>query len=245
MKYKALLMDIDGTLVKVGSLEVSSTVREAVTKASKLLHIGIATTRMLYRVPESITTLPFNGPSVIGSGAIVEFPSKRILFEKEVDEKDVAKVLTIVKKYPVTPSLRNNTSEVKNFRTTKVTGIKFLHVPDKYLEPMHKELSQIPTISLHRSADPIPHTTTLDVMHTSISKQTGIQRVAKILNISTQEIIGIGDHYNDFPLLMECGLKVAMGNAVDDLKAIANYIAPNVDNDGVADVINKFILNHD
>ena len=41
---------------------------------------------------------------------------------------------------------------------------------------------------------------------------------------------------------MACGLKVAMGNAVDDLKAIADYIAPTVDEDGVADVINKFIL---
>ncbi|HXS15232.1 MAG TPA: HAD hydrolase family protein, partial [Candidatus Saccharimonadales bacterium] len=62
-------------------------------------------------------------------------------------------------------------------------------------------------------------------------------------DISTEEIIGIGDGHNDFPLLMACGLKVAMGNAVDDLKAIADYIAPSVDEDGVADVIEKFILN--
>lgn len=44
------------------------------------------------------------------------------------------------------------------------------------------------------------------------------------------------------PLLMACGLRVAMGNAVEDLKAIADYIAPPVENDGVADVIEKFIL---
>lgn len=41
---------------------------------------------------------------------------------------------------------------------------------------------------------------------------------------------------------MACGLKVAMGNAVQDLKEIADYIAPSVDEDGIADVIEKFVL---
>lgn len=41
---------------------------------------------------------------------------------------------------------------------------------------------------------------------------------------------------------MASGLKVAMGNAVDDLKAIADYIAPSVNEDGIVDVIEKFIL---
>ena len=63
-----------------------------------------------------------------------------------------------------------------------------------------------------------------------------------MLNIKTDEIIGIGDGYNDFPLLMACGLKVAMGNAVEELKAIADYIAPSVEEDGVVDVINKFVV---
>jgi hydroxymethylpyrimidine pyrophosphatase-like HAD family hydrolase len=41
---------------------------------------------------------------------------------------------------------------------------------------------------------------------------------------------------------MASGLKVAMGNAIKDLKAIADYIAPSVEEDGVADVIEKFVL---
>ena len=55
-------------------------------------------------------------------------------------------------------------------------------------------------------------------------------------------MIGIGDGYNDFPLLMACGLKIAMGNAVEDLKAIADFIVPSVEQDGVAHAINRFIL---
>ena len=65
---------------------------------------------------------------------------------------------------------------------------------------------------------------------------------ATFVRIEQYEIIGVGDGYNDFPLLMACGLKVAMGNATEDLKEIADYIAPTVDEDGVADVIEKFVL---
>ena len=47
---------------------------------------------------------------------------------------------------------------------------------------------------------------------------------------------------NDIPLLNICGLKVAMGNADKKLKSIAHHIAPSVDEDGVAHVVEKFIL---
>ena len=66
--------------------------------------------------------------------------------------------------------------------------------------------------------------------------------LGKILNIRTHEIIGIGDGPNDFPLLMASGLKVAMGNAIPDLKAIADYVTATVEEDGVAQVIEKFVL---
>lgn len=56
--------------------------------------------------------------------------------------------------------------------------------------------------------------------------------------------MAVGDGYNDYPLLMAAGFKVAMGNAVPEVKAIADYIAPSVDEDGAADVIEKFILNN-
>ena len=83
----------------------------------------------------------------------------------------------------------------------------------------------------------------VDVTDQSVSKMHGISEVFEILGISREDAIGVGDSYNDFPLLMACGLKVAMGNAIDELKSIADYIAPSVDDDGVTDVIEKFVLN--
>ena len=53
-------------------------------------------------------------------------------------------------------------------------------------------------------------------------------------------MVGVGDSYNDFPLLMACGLKAAMGNSVKEILDIADYVAPSVDDDGLANVIEKY-----
>ncbi len=80
------------------------------------------------------------------------------------------------------------------------------------------------------------------IYNSSATKQHAIFEIANIIGIQTHDIIAVGDGYNDFPLLMAAGLKIAMGNAVEDLKAIADYIAPPVEQDGVAHIIERFVL---
>src|SRR3990167_5395279 len=80
------------------------------------------------------------------------------------------------------------------------------------------------------------------ITHKEATKHHAAQELARILGIDTSEMIGVGDARNDVPLLHICGLKVAMGNADNKLKRVAHYIAPSVDEDGVAHVVDKFIL---
>ena len=62
-----------------------------------------------------------------------------------------------------------------------------------------------------------------------------------LYGISKEETLTIGDHNNDIELLQSGGVKVAMGNATDELKAIADYVTDTVDNDGFAKAIEKFV----
>jgi len=80
------------------------------------------------------------------------------------------------------------------------------------------------------------------ITHKNASKQHAAEKLAQMLNVETSEVIGVGDARNDAPLLSACGLRVAMGNADNKLKKIADYVAPTVDEDGVAYVIEKFII---
>lgn len=115
-----------------------------------------------------------------------------------------------------------------------------------YEEPLINKaidiLSDIPTIKVNKTHGGREKKFSFLISHAEATKLHGIYEVGKQLSIKRHEIIGVGDSGNDFPLLMASGLKVAMGNAIEDLKAVADYIAPTVDDDGVADVIEKYIL---
>ena len=73
-------------------------------------------------------------------------------------------------------------------------------------------------------------------------KGLGVLALAKAKGIKPEEIIAIGDSENDLAMLKVVGLPVAMGNAVDSVKAVAKYITDTNINDGVAKMIEKFIL---
>ena len=54
-------------------------------------------------------------------------------------------------------------------------------------------------------------------------------------------MVGMGDSYNDYPLFTACGYKIAMGNAPDELKEIADFIAPTVENNGTVVALEHLI----
>jgi len=83
----------------------------------------------------------------------------------------------------------------------------------------------------------------VEFMKKGCNKATGIEKLAQHLGISNEEIIAIGDASNDKEMIEYAGLGVAMGNAEDEIKMLANFITKSNEEDGVAYVINKFIIN--
>ena len=74
-----------------------------------------------------------------------------------------------------------------------------------------------------------------------VSKGHALALLADYVGLPLGETIGIGDNDNDLELVERAGLGVAMGNASPVVKAAADYIAPPVDEEGVIDVIERFI----
>jgi hypothetical protein len=70
-----------------------------------------------------------------------------------------------------------------------------------------------------------------------ITKWSAIRRLASQWNITDCEICAVGDDVNDIPMIRAAGLGVAMGNAVPEVKAAADRIAPTHDHDGLAEVV--------
>jgi hydroxymethylpyrimidine pyrophosphatase-like HAD family hydrolase len=70
-----------------------------------------------------------------------------------------------------------------------------------------------------------------------VTKWSGIRRLAAGWGIADEEICAVGDDVNDIPMIRAAGLGVAMGNAVPEVLAAADRIAPTHDHDGLVDVV--------
>lgn len=242
------MIDVDGTLIpnKIDGMP-SKKVTEAIAQASKKIHIGVATSRPIFMLEHIFDHLQLDGPSILNAGSqIIDVITKKMLWEQPILNKDVQKIKNYIVENNIKAYINchdNGYLLDKTFNQEKAFLIFTTIAKRDLLEKIIKDLSSIPTIAIHKVNYFTQGEIAILITHASATKQHGIFEVAKILQIEPDEIIGIGDGYNDFPLLMACGLKVAMGNAVEDLKEIADYIAPTVDEDGVADVINRFVLN--
>jgi len=83
---------------------------------------------------------------------------------------------------------------------------------------------------------------TIEVIAPGISKAGALSFVAAHLGVSRDETLAIGDGNNDVEMLEWAGLGVAMGNAIPEVKAVAAWTAPSVDEDGAAVALQRFVL---
>ena len=82
----------------------------------------------------------------------------------------------------------------------------------------------------------------LEFLDKGVDKGVGVSLIARQLGIEAEEVICIGDADNDIAMIEYAGLGVAMDNAIDDAKSVADYITLSNEEDGVAHVIEKFLL---
>jgi Cof subfamily protein (haloacid dehalogenase superfamily) len=86
--------------------------------------------------------------------------------------------------------------------------------------------------------------TFLEATHPAVNKGNAVRYLAEsILGIRLAQVMAIGDNCNDLEMLESVGWGVAMGDAPEIVKAVANWIAPNVEADGAAVAIERFLLN--
>src|SRR3989304_9824543 len=98
-KYKALMLDVDGTTVKnEHDAMPSQKVKDAINKASKVIKVGLATSRPFWHVHHIIEDLKIDSPCIITGGAQIFDPKKnKVIWEKRIDFKDVKPILDSAK----------------------------------------------------------------------------------------------------------------------------------------------------
>ena len=248
MTYKAIFLDVDGTTVLHGIDNLPSPrVTKAVSQAmQKGVYVCLATSRPPISAVPIARHLKLNGYCVLSSGSEIYDPKKRkIILRKEFPVSAIPHVIRVAAAYSAEVSLydgKKKFSYVGGTMPRNILGMFFPEIKSSVLQEISRELSAVEGVSLHRMEAWNTDFECLDIVRSDISKRSGVIEVMKLLGLKSEDVIGVGDGYNDFSLLEACGLKVAMGNAVPELKAVADVIVSSVEEDGVAEVIEKYIL---
>lgn len=131
-------------------------------------------------------------------------------------------------------------SSIEFLRNTPIAKVTYQNIDNIYLMNLAHEMKSLTDGSINVSYASNRY---LDLTKIGIDKGNGMLVLANLLGIKKEEIIAVGDNYNDMSMLNAAGLSVAAGNAVEDVKKVCGYICKNDNNEGVlAEVIEKFIL---
>ncbi len=262
--YKLIAADLDDTLLN-DQLQVSSRNRRAFSLAQeKGLKVTIATGRMYRSALRVAADLDIKGPIITYQGALVKGAADgKIFFHRPVPLEFAKDVLAEGYKAGVhmniylddqlyvdhlTEEAQFYVNQAKvdvfevgnliNFLNKEPTKVLYMG-ESSMLDDLQKQLKERFKDELYITKSKPYY---LEFMHPKATKMHGLAAVAKHFNILPEEIIAFGDSYNDIEMLEYAGLGVAMGNSPQDIKNVADLVTETNNNDGVADVIEKFVF---
>jgi hydroxymethylpyrimidine pyrophosphatase-like HAD family hydrolase len=244
--YQAVVFDLDGTAIPNRADGMPSPgLIQAVDDARGKLHLFAATGRPISIALPVIQALGLTDQCVIAGGTtIIDPASGRVLHRAEFTLDQLDAITQICRGYNyklmVDDQTRDESMSAANRPLQPPASIIMMGpVISSRLTRLVASLSGIPgvfaTSAQGWSGGHIVHITTATGM-----KEHGIASVLKSLGLAREHVIGVGDSSNDIHLFAAVGHRVAMGNASPELKSVADEIAPTVDDDGLAWVINKY-----
>jgi len=268
--YKLLVVDIDGTLIdKNGAISAED--KDALARAGDSgIQVALSTGRVVQACLRIISQLSLDGYHMFFDGALVSNPEKgEEVYVKLIGEELVRQIVDFVhlnemnldlysathyfieretwssdirrQFFGVEPTVIDFTNLWQKERIIKGTMVVFSAEERAKADNFRRQFKSSLNFSGTRTPA-YPEVDFINVVAPDVSKGKALEALASFLEIPLTEVIAIGDGANDISLLSSAGLAVAMDNAPDELKAVADYVTLDIDHSGVAAAINKFLL---
>lgn len=251
---KILFFDIDGTLLELGQKEMHQELIIALNEVKKKgIKIFLATGRPPFVVP-TFHGIEFDG--VLSFNGSYCYTNNELIYKNPMDKKDIQTFVDNAKKLNKAVALAGINKMGCNFddeilEKYFMIANQHAHVIDEFNEFMEEEIYQMMVATTEDQNELIlENTTTLkvarwwdracDIIPCDGGKDIGIQKILDYYNFTKDEAMAFGDGGNDISMLNYVGTGVAMGNATDDVKAIADYITDSVQEDGIVSALKHF-----
>lgn len=260
--FKLIVSDMDGTLLNEEK-QVSEQTKAAIRKLEMHgARFTIATGRIYPAAKVYSDDLGIDTPIICCNGAVIIDPvTNTVLYGSPISKEIGLKVIDICEAYGVYYHLYDldtiysdrmerviayfdafskDLPEAYKVKTSVVTSTRSLFDDktiykiglyydntERALE-MRKALEGISGATGFKSLE-----TMYDVLAENTNKGTSLKRLCQILNLELEEVVAFGDNENDLEMLEAAGYGIAMGNAEDFVKEVADHVADTNDDDGV------------
>ena len=273
MDIRMIAMDLDGTALQNDRCSFSPRLHAALEEAhARGIEIAIITGRQWSMLPPAVQNHPFwENLVVLCNGAqIRRMATGEILYAKNISrqaleqllalsrqldipiELSVDSVLYLTQKsldqqqgmahldFHVNTILVNHGKVVSSLEPLLDMAVEKCNLP--YIPPhLHKQaealLGEIPVSAVWSSA------TSMEITHPEARKGVALDALCRLLDIPVENTLALGDSGNDESMLKKAGLGIAMGNAPDFIKAVADGVSETNDHDGAAMAIERYALN--
>ncbi|OOM07393.1 sugar-phosphatase [Clostridium saccharobutylicum] len=266
--YKLIALDMDGTLLTTDK-KVSEKTKAALKAAEeKGVKVVLASGRPLDGLTRYLEELDlFKGQDYVLSfngGLVQNTKTKEAVSKCSLNGSDlkyayeIAKMLNVnihafsAKEGLITPKTSKYTEYEADMNGINLTIKDFNEIPDDedIIKVMFIDPQEILDVAIEKLPKEIYDKYSvfksspffLEITNKNVDKGLGLKRLAEHLGIKQEEIIACGDAGNDLSMVKYAGLGVAMENATEDVKKVAQFITTSNDDDGIANVIEKFIL---
>ena len=265
-QYRLVSLDLDGTFLD-SHKKIPARNAEAVRRAvEKGVHVMLATSRPYLGAKWVFDQIGVRDGMILSQagGLVLHYPDEKEIcshcFDGELlremcrfcDAHDLyfhclcgpdtyyynksGALAELCEKYFFFAGTPSTAEEMASFRSGKANVVTFgLEDTLKALELLEKEFGGRVELAVSDKCS-------VDITPKDVSKATTMLEAAAVLGISQEETIAFGDTDSDAGMIRAAGMGVAMANASDVAKAAAEYIAPSNDEEGVAQVLEKFVL---
>lgn len=267
--YDALILDVDGTLVG-SDKKVSDATRDAIIKAQERgKTVAIASGRSISGIRRTAATISleqFGGYVIAYNGTtVVNCKTGECIYNQTVEPEMIKPVFEAAKAAGVGILVYHDQEkellagngvdkyiemdakacditirEVNDFtKTVNFPVNKFLLTGEpEHMKEVEKQMQEKfgDRLNVFRS-DPYY----VELLPRFIDKAVAVDKLMKYLDIKRDKVICVGDSYNDLPMIQYAGKGVAMGNAQQEVKDAADYITASNDEDGIVEIIQKFM----
>ncbi|MGM9924448.1 MAG: Cof-type HAD-IIB family hydrolase [Bacillus sp. (in: firmicutes)] len=241
-KIKLIALDLDGTLLNE-KREISEINYKAIKRAEGLgVHIVLTTGRTRPRSEEYLMALKLTSYMITVNGSEIWDEEGNLLERTLLPNKYMKELVEIAQHHSLSyKAISTNKmwlSETPENLEEHEWMTMLMDVRDNRLrKSITDSLQSNQEIEISNSSP-----TNIEVNAMGVTKARAIGEICGKLNISMDDVMAIGDSLNDLAMIQAAGIGVAMGNAQDEVKEAADWVAGTNIEDGVAQAIDKWIL---